>query len=148
MAKFQSGRANQVINHSGGKEPSKNRLMRTPRKSRATAPLPSPCFVEHRNTLGPRVSAREAINCGKTLRLSLNQNGVKHHPQSVFPLINFTRETSADYNLVSPFQEMTQLIFLTQASVEDKLYCKAELLVGEKKKERKEINRSHNFHDR
>lgn len=29
VAEFQSGAANQVINHSGGKGPSKNRLMRS-----------------------------------------------------------------------------------------------------------------------
>lgn len=44
VAEFQSGAANQVINHSGGKGPSKNRLMRS-RVNQVQASLPSPRFA-------------------------------------------------------------------------------------------------------
>jgi len=40
VAEFQSGVANQVINHSGGKGPSKNRLMRS-RVNQVQARLPA-----------------------------------------------------------------------------------------------------------
>lgn len=83
VAEFQSGAANQVINHSEGKGPSKNRLMRSHvnqvQTGATAAGLPSPCFVVQRNTLRPgreyhrrAAHPRPLIAVALCARLSLN----------------------------------------------------------------------------
>lgn len=118
VAEFQSGTANQVINHSRGKRPSKNRLMR----SRVNQVQSTVVSVFHRtmkqSKTGSAIATSGAINCGRACaRLSLNEAITIVH-RTCYSSINVVNQSTFELNChFNVFYETTNLIKCTYESL-------------------------------